>query len=81
VSECDREASIMRRPWTTRGLLRHWKTKRPRHEGVNYVKPGVKQTQPYVQFARTNISFDSVSFYSFVTHLIQKFAKLLVDIP
>jgi len=23
VSECDREASIMRRPWPTRGLLRH----------------------------------------------------------
>jgi hypothetical protein len=24
VSECDRKASIMRRPWPTRGLLRHW---------------------------------------------------------
>ena len=23
VCECDREASIMRRPWPTRGLLRH----------------------------------------------------------
>jgi hypothetical protein len=23
VSECDREASIMRRPWPTRGLSRH----------------------------------------------------------
>ena len=25
VSECDREASIMRRPWPTRGLLRYGK--------------------------------------------------------
>jgi len=25
VSECDREASIMRRPWATRGLLHHGK--------------------------------------------------------
>jgi hypothetical protein len=25
VSECDREASIMRRPWPTRGLLRRLK--------------------------------------------------------
>jgi hypothetical protein len=24
VSECDREASIMTRPWPTGGLLRHW---------------------------------------------------------
>jgi hypothetical protein len=25
VSECDREASILKRLWQTRGLLRHWK--------------------------------------------------------
>jgi hypothetical protein len=25
VSQCDREASMMRRPWPTRVLLRHWK--------------------------------------------------------
>jgi hypothetical protein len=38
VSECDREASIMGRPWPTGGLLRHAKTAQ---DVLNYVRKHV----------------------------------------
>jgi hypothetical protein len=41
TSECDREASIMRKPWATRGLLRHgWTYRRMLHvSAISYNRP------------------------------------------
>jgi len=44
VSECDHEASILRTPWPSRGLLRHGKKNTAWYEVLHY--KGMKSMQP-----------------------------------